>query len=163
MVCNQYVSTIHPQSCSPTATGWLMLWSTSKIPGLHVSSLCFISLFIPLNTCSCLCIIKAWKSAYCSHYSRIVTMGITFFHNNTQENATQQNKSLEHTGQNGKCGLILLQHSQLGKTLHSQSKQENRFHIAPAAWFTIWHFTATSSTKSHADINHAHTNSHLLH
>lgn len=32
--------------------------------------------------------------------------------------------------------------------LHSLSKQENRFHTASAAWFTIWHFTATSLIKS---------------
>lgn len=49
----------------------------------------------------------------------------------------KQNKSLEHTGQYGKCGLILLQPSQFGRTLHSPSKQENRFHIAFAARFTI--------------------------
>lgn len=45
----------------------------------------------------------------------------------------KQNKSLEHTGQYGKCGLFLLQPSQLGRTLHSPSKQENRFHIDSAA------------------------------
>lgn len=45
----------------------------------------------------------------------------------------KQNKSLEHAGQYGKCGLILLQPGQLGRTLPSPSKQENRFHIASAA------------------------------
>lgn len=45
----------------------------------------------------------------------------------------RQNKSLEHTHQYGKCGLILLQCSQLGRMIHSPSKQENRFHIASAA------------------------------
>lgn len=69
----------------------------------------------------------------------------------------KQNKSLEHTCQYGKCGLILPEHSQLGRTLHSLSKQENMFHIASAAWFTIWYFTATSSIKSHPDIYHAHS------
>lgn len=45
----------------------------------------------------------------------------------------KQNKSLEHSGKYGKCGLILLEPGQLGRTLHSPSKQENRFHIASAA------------------------------
>lgn len=68
-VCGLYCYMVkhHLQSCSPTVTGWLMLWSTTnknvQIPGLVLCVLC-LYLFIPLNKCSCLCVIKAWKSAH---------------------------------------------------------------------------------------------------
>lgn len=60
-------------------------------------------------------------------------VGNLFFHTRPEKMQVKQNKSLEHIDQYGKCGLILLQLSQLGRTLHSPSKQENRFHIACAA------------------------------
>lgn len=73
------------------------------------------NLFVILSADSCQCVIRERDWAFKSLLNSAAhsqTKRKILCRNNTQQNAK---KSLEHTGHYGKCGLILLMFSQLGK------------------------------------------------